>query len=264
MTILLDSKNPAFGSQTDFLKREAIVPVAPLRDGVLFPGAEMVLTFGRPKSLAAIEAAFSHEKLVVLVMQKGANVSEPVPDDLYKIGTLASVERMLKTDGEINALIKGIARVEIVEYPQTEPFLLGKVKTLFDEIEIGDEITALSNHLSAELKKAVNLGKQVDFLVFMNIMSGLESAELANQIAGVLEIKPAEKQTLLEIKNVKEKLARIADYLAHEVKILEIEKKISNKTQEKFDKSIRETVLRERLKTIEKELGEEGENKEMR
>ncbi|MCL4382958.1 MAG: endopeptidase La [Patescibacteria group bacterium] len=264
MTILLDSKNPASGGQTDFLKREAIVPVAPLRDGVIFPGTEMVLTFGRPKSLAAIETAFSHEKLVVLVMQKGANVSEPVPDDLYKIGTLASVERMLKTDGEINALIKGIVRVEIVEYPQTEPFLLGKVKTLFDEIEIGDEITALSNHLSAELKKAVNLGKQVDFLVFMNIMSGLEPAELANQIAGVLEIKPAEKQTLLEIKNVKEKLAIIADYLAHEVKILEIEKKISNKTQEKFDKSIRETVLRERLKTIEKELGEEGENKEMR
>ncbi len=264
MTILLDSKNSPSGGQTDLLKREAMVPVAPLRDGVVFPGTEMVLTFGRPKSLAAIEAAFSHEKLVVLVMQKGANVSEPVPDDLYKIGTLASVERMLKTDGEINALIKGIARVEIMEYPQTEPFLLGKVKTLFDEIEIGDEITALSNHLSAELKKAVNLGKQVDFLVFMNIMSGLEPAELANQIAGVLDIKPAEKQTLLEIKNVKEKLARIADYLAHEVKILEIEKKISNKTQEKFDKSIRETVLRERLKTIEKELGEEGENKEMR
>ncbi|MBI5465436.1 endopeptidase La [Candidatus Gottesmanbacteria bacterium] len=250
MAILLDSS------------KEKIVPVIALRDGVVFPGTEVVLTFGRPKSLAAIEAAFSHEKLVVLVMQKGPNINEPAPEDLHKIGTLAQVERMLKTDGEINALVRGLSRVEIFEFPQLEPFLLGKVSQVPDEVEVTDEVTALCNHLTSELKKAVNLGKPVDFLVFMNIMSGLSSAELANQIAATLELKAPEKQALLETRSVKEKLSKIAEYLTHEIKILEIERRISSKTQERFDKSVRETVLRERLRTITKELGEEEETKE--
>lgn len=243
---------------------EKIVPVVALRDGVVFPGTEVVLTFGRPKSLSAIEAAFSHEKLVVLVMQKNPKINEPTVGDLYKIGTIAQVERILRTNGEINALIHGTNRVEILEFLQLEPFLLGKVRHIFDEIETSDEVTALCNHITSELKKAVNFGKTIDFLVFMNIMSGLGPAELANQIANILEIKPSEKQTLLEIKNVRERLTKIAEYLAHEIKILEIERRITTKTQEKFDKSIRETVLREQLKTIEKELGQEGETKEIR
>ncbi len=253
MAILLDSS-----------KKEKIIPVVALRDGVVFPGTEVVLTFGRPKSLSAIEAAFSHERLVILVMQKSASVNEPDTEDLYQIGTLAQIERMLKSDGEINALVRGLNRVEIKDYPQTEPFLLGKAVPMAEELETSDEITALANHLSGELKKAVNLGKSVDFLVFMNIMSGLPAADLANQIAGTLEIKPEEKQAILEMTSVKERLERIAEYLAHEIKVLEIERRISSKTQERFDKSIREQVLRERLKTITKELGEDEENKDIK
>ncbi|TSC53494.1 MAG: ATP-dependent Lon protease, partial [Microgenomates group bacterium LiPW_16] len=248
----------------DLPKQEKIVPVVALRDGVVFPGNEVVLTFGRPKSMAAIEAAFSHEKLVALLMQKSPNINEPLPPDLHKIGTLAQIERMLKTDGEINALVKGLSRVEILDFPQLEPFLLGKVQQISEEIAASDEVTALCNHLTVELKRAVNLGKSVDFLVFMNIMSGLSPQELADQIAGTLEIKPSEKQALLETRSVKERLTKIVEYLAHEIKILEIERRISSKTQERFDKSIRETVLRERLKTIEKELGEEEEPKELK
>ncbi len=252
MAILLDSS------------KEKLVPVVALRDGVVFPGTEIVLTFGRPKSLAAIEASFAHEKLVVLAMQKSANINEPETQDLYQIGTLAQIERMLRSDGEINALVRGLNRVEIKDYPQTEPFLLGKVAQIPDEIQANDEVTALANHLAGELKKAVNLGKSVDFLVFMNIMSGLPPQDLANQIAGTLEIKPVEKQALLETDSVKERLEKISEYLAHEIKVLEIERRISNKTQERFDKSIREQVLRERLKTITKELGEDEENKDVK
>ncbi|MFH0864138.1 MAG: endopeptidase La [Candidatus Gottesmanbacteria bacterium] len=259
MAVILDTSK-----SNNLQNQDKIVPVVALRDGVVFPATEVVLTFGRPKSLTAIEAAFSHEKLVALVMQKNPNTNEPEPEDLNKIGTLAVVERMLKSDGEINALVKGFSRIEIKEYPQTEPFLLGKVEQLPDELEVSDEITALSNHLASELKRAVNLGKAVDFLVFMNIMSGLPPQDLANQIAGTLEIKPSEKQELLEINSVKVKLTKIGDYLAHETKILEIERKISSKTQERFDKNIREQVLRERLKTITKELGEDDENKDIK
>ena len=255
MAILLDSSKSLTSEEKTF-------PIVALRDGVVFPGSEVVLTFGRSKSLAAVEVAFSHEKQVVLVMQKNPTTNEPNPEDINKIGTLAQIERMLKTDEEINALVKGVSRVEIKEYRQSEPFLLGVISNLVDEVEVSDEVTALSNHLTAELRKAVNLGKSVDFLVFMNIMSGLPPQDLTNQIAGTLDIKPVEKQALLETNNVKERLEKIIGYLAHEVKILELERRISNKTQERFDKSIREQVLRERLKTINKELGEGEETKE--
>ena len=241
-----------------------ILPIVPIRDGVVFPNTEMVLTFGRPRSIAAVEASNATDRLMVLVMQKSPHLHDPMPNDLFTVGTIARVERILKTDGEINALVKGIVRVDILSYEAKDPYFLGKVLESSDEMVQTDEITALINHITTELKKAVNYGKPVDFLSFMNIMSGLASSEFANHVAAVLDLKPAEKQLLLETRNVKDRLTRISDYLTHEVKVLEIEKKIVSKTQEKFDKSVKEAVLRERLKTIEKELGEEGESKEIK
>ena len=240
------------------------LPVIPIRDGVVFPNTEIVLTFGRPRSLQAIEASSNTDRTVVLVMQKTPHLHEPNPQDLYQIGTIARIERLLKTDGEVNALVKGLTRVEILNYISTDPYFIAKIIEVPDEQTNTDEITALVNHITAELKKAVNLGKSVDFLSFMNIMSGLTPSEFSNHVASVLDIKPTEKQLLLETRGVKDRLARISEYLAHETKILEIERKIASKTQEKFDKSVKEAVLRERLKTIEKELGEEGESKEVR
>lgn len=241
-----------------------VLPVIPIRDGVVFPFTEIVLTFGRPKSLSAIEASSSTERIVVLVMQKTSSIQDPLPSDLYSVGTIARIERLVKTDGEVNALVKGLSRVKIISYEGTEPYLLAKVIDVPDEFTVSDEITAIVNHITGELKKAVNLGKSVDFLSFMNIMSGLNPPEFANHVAAILDIKPIERQYILEMTGVKDKLVKIAEHLTHEVKILEIERKIASKTQEKFDKSVKEAVLRERLKTIEKELGEEGETKEIK
>jgi len=241
-----------------------LLPVIPIRDGVVFPNTEIVLTFGRPKSLAAIEASNSTDRVVVLVMQKTSTIQDPIPSDLYTVGTVARIERLVKTDGEINALVKGISRIKILSYESTEPYLLAKIVEVPDEFTSSDEITAIVNHITTELKKAVNVGKSVDFLSFMNIMSGLIPPEFANHVAAILDIKAVERQHLLEMINVRDKLVRIAEHLTHEVKILEIERKIASKTQEKFDKSVKEAVLRERLKTIEKELGEEGETKEIK
>ena len=240
------------------------LPIIPIRDGVVFPNTEIVLTFGRPRSLQAIEASSSTDRTVVLVMQKTPHMHEPNPQDLYTVGTIARIERLLKTDGEVNALVKGQTRVEILSYESTDPYFIAKVIEAPDDDVRNDEITALVNHITAELKRAVNLGKSVDFLSFMNIMSGLSPSEFSNHVSSVLDIKPTEKQLLLETRNVKDRLSRISEYLSHETKILEIERKIASKTQEKFDKSVKEAVLRERLKTIEKELGEEGESKEVR
>lgn len=245
-------------------KNEKIIPVVPIRDGVIFPSTQVLLSFGRQKSVRALEAAFRQDRYVCLVMQKSGLIENPTPADLYQVGTLARIERMIKTDEELNALITGISRVKIISFETLEPFLIAKIVELPEVKEESDEITALYNHLVNEFKKAMQLGKGTDFLTFMNIMSGVSPSELADQIAYVLDIKPSQKQELLEITNVKDRLNKIAEYLSHEVKILEIERKIASKTQQKFDKSIREAVLRERIKTIEKELGEEPEEKEIK
>lgn len=247
------------------LTNEKIIPLVPIRDGVIFPRTETILTFGRQKSVSALDAAFSSDKTIIFALQKELNMNNPKPEDLHTIGTLSSIERMIKDDttSNLSALIKGVSRVKIKSFEAVEPFFLVKVEVLEEKVEESDEVKAFCNHITQEFKKAVNLGKQVDFLVFMNIVSGLSQADLSDHVASVLDIKPSEKQELLETLNVKERLVKINDYLAKEVKLLEIERKISVKTQERFDKSVRETMLRERMKTIEKELGDE-DNKEMK
>src|SRR3989304_6732 len=109
------------------------LPVIPIRDGVVFPNTEIVLTFGRPRSLSAIEASSSTDRNVILVMQKTPHLHEPQPTDLYTVGTVARIERLLKTDGEINALVKGLQRVEILSYQSTDPYFVAKVVDGADE-----------------------------------------------------------------------------------------------------------------------------------
>lgn len=243
---------------------EKIVPVIPIRDGIIFPNTDAVLTFGRPKSLAALDSAFQQERIVCFVLQKNARLNDPGPDDLYMIGTLSRIERMIRTDGEINAQVRGLARVKIVSYEKHESYFMAKVVELPEVVETTEEIKALCNHLTSEFRKAMNYGKSADFLVFMNIMSENSPSELSDLIASALDLKPQERQELLEITDVKVRLQKLTELLAKEVKILELERRIASKTQERFEKGAREAMLRERLKTIEEELGEREENSETR
>lgn len=244
---------------------EKLVPVIPIRDGIIFPSTDSVLTFGRPKSLLALESSFRHERIVCFVLQKNSKLNDPTPQDLYKIGTLSRIERMIRTDGEINAQVRGLSRVKIVGYEEHDSYLMAKVVEIPDVANNTPEIQALCNHLTNEFRRAMNLGKSADFLVFMNIMSETSASELSDLIASVLDLKPTQRQELLEILDVKERLEKVTDFLAREIKVLEIERRIASKTQERFEKGAREAMLRERLKTIEKELGEEegGEIREL-
>ncbi|OGH43903.1 MAG: endopeptidase La [Candidatus Levybacteria bacterium RIFCSPLOWO2_02_FULL_37_18] len=239
---------------------EKVVPIIPIRDGIIFPNTDSVLTFGRPKSLAALEASFKHERIVCFVLQKNSRLNDPTPNDLYEVGTLSRIERMIRTDGEINAQVRGVSRVKILSYEEHGSYLLAKVVELEETSVNTPEIKALCNHLTNEFRRAMNLGKAADFLVFMNIMSETSSSELSDLIASVLDLKPSERQELLEITDVKIRLEKITELLAREIKILEIERRIASKTQERFEKGAREAMLRERLKTIEKELGEDEGN----
>lgn len=244
--------------------QESVLPVVPIRDGIVFPGTEMILTFGRQRSVSAIEAAQSSGKRVVLVMQRNPNINDPTPSDLYQTATIGEIVQMMKNEGEINALVRGLTKVEILSYEAVEPFFVARVMEQGDVVEEDEETRALFNQLTAQLRTAVKLGKTMDFLTFMNIMSGVSPQVLSHQVAGVLDVKPNERQELLELSSIKARLEKEIGYLSREVKILELEKKIANKTQEKFDKNVREQVLRERMKTIENELGEGDENKEFK
>lgn len=246
--------------------RERFIPVIPIRDGIVFPHTESILTFGRPKSLAALESAFAGERIVCFVLQKNPRQNDPDPEDLYSMGTVANIERMIRTEGELNALVRGLSRAKILSYEDHGGYFLAKIEEIEELTAENPEITALSNHLIAEFKKALGLGKQADFLVFMNIMSQITATELADQIASTLDIKGSERQELLETIDIKKRLEKVSEFLSREVKVLELEKKITNKTQENFEKSAKEAILRERLKTIQKELDdtdETGEFKEL-
>src|SRR3990167_9333585 len=245
-------------------RNENLIPVIPIRDGIVFPHTESILTFGRPKSLAALESAFAGERVVCFVLQRNPKQNDPEPSDLYSMGTVSHIERMIRTDGEVSALVRGLARAKIVSYDERSGYLLAKVEEIDEKIEETAEIKALSNHLIAEFKKALSLGKQADFLVFMNIMSEVTPGELADQIASTLDIKGSERQEILETIDIKKRLEKVLDILSREVKVLELERKISSRTQEQFEKSAKEAILRERIKTIEKELGDSEENGEIK
>ncbi|MBI4080158.1 MAG: endopeptidase La [Candidatus Levybacteria bacterium] len=236
---------------------ERIVPVIPIRDGIIFPNTDSVLTFGRPKSLAALESSFQHERIVCFVLQKNARLNDPTVDDLFTIGTLSRIERMIRADGEINAQVRGLSRVKILSFEKHDSFFMAKVVDYPEVVDNTPEIQALCNHLTNEFRRAMNYGKAADFLVFMNIMSENSPSELSDLIASALDLKPADRQELLEMSDVKERLQKLTELLAKEIKVLELEKRIATKTQERFEKGAREAMLRERLKTIEKELGEE-------
>ena len=243
---------------------EKLVPIIPIRDGIIFPKIDSVLTFGRPKSLAALESSFQNERVVCFVLQKNSRLNEPEAEDLFEVGTLSRIERMIRSDGEINAQVKGISRVKILSYEQHDQFLLARVEELEDILDDDPEIKALCNHITNQFRKAINFGKSVDFLAFMNIMSDNSPSELADLVSSVLDVKPPERQELLEMIEVRQRLEKVADLLAKEIKVLELERKLSSKTQERFEKGAREAMLRERLKTIEKELGNSDEDSEIR
>jgi ATP-dependent Lon protease len=243
---------------------EKIVPIIPIRDGIIFPSTDSVLTFGRPKSLSALESAFQNERIVCFVLQRNSRLNDPSPEDLYSIGTLSRIERMIRTDGEINAQVRGLSRVKILSYEKHDAFFTAKVVEVPETVEDTEEVRALCNHLTAEFRKAMNFGKSADFLLFMNIMSENSAPELSDLIASALDLKPGERQELLEMTDVMQRLQKLTELLAKEIKILELERRIASKTQERFEKGAREAMLRERLKTIEEELGEREESNELR
>jgi len=231
-------------------------PVIAVRDGIVFPKTENVLVFGRAKSIATINEALKRDKKMVLIQQMNVNDEDPKKENLLKIGVLVSIEKTIVGEkGEINAMVKGIEKVKIVEFTSELPFFEASVEKVIDIVELGDEINAMVKYISQQMKVAINHGKAVDFVFLMNILNVSTPGDFSYQIAAVLELKEEERQKLLEEQSLKKRLTLEVEYINREVKILEIEQNISAKTQKKFERGMKETFLKEKMKTIEEELG---------
>ncbi len=236
------------------------VPLVPIRDTVVFPETEVILTFGRRQSTLAVASALqSKSKLIALFTQQKHEVNDPKLSDLYRVGTLCVVERTLKNDGEMNVLVRGVSRIHLNKFVKESPFITGEVAKLTETTTHNDDLEAMVRHLTTDFKKAVNLGKPVEFMNFMRLMSGVSAGELIDQIASSLSITIADKQAILETLSINSRAKSVAHNLAHEIKILELERNIASKTQAKFSKNMKDTVLRERMEMIKKELGEDEE-----
>ncbi len=236
-------------------------PVVALREGVVFPHTEAPLTFARPKSNSALEVAAREDKMVVLVSQKNSVVN-PKQEDLHQIGTLCQVLQIMPAGNELWALVRGISRVKIVSYTNLEPYFSAIVEEIPDQLQENDKMIAVAKQILAEFKHAFNLGKPVELPIFMRLMAGVSASELSDQIANTLDANAAIKQEILETSSVLIRLEKVLQQLVHEIKVIELEQSISTQTHAKFDKNMREQVLRERRKTIDTELEKLGGDSE--
>ncbi len=234
------------------------VPIVAIRNSVVFPHTDAVLTFGRKKSVSAINTAFQGDRVIAIFSQKDPRTPDPGIDNLYKVGTIATITQMMSTEGEIHAVVHGQARIKLEELIAQEPHLVGRVTEIAETRKRSAEVDALAKKLLDLFKKGINLGKQAEITTVIRLVSGnVEPYELADQVASLLEIKTSEKQKLLETASLQKRLEKVMSLLTHEVKVLDLERSISSKTQKRFEDQMRKAMLREKKKTIEEELGEE-------
>ncbi len=241
-----------------------LVPFIGLKEGVIFPDTDAVLTFGKPSSIVSVNEASAHSQEVCFVSQKDPKSSTTVIADYYSIGTVCRIIKTLPVNDELHAIVHGLFRVLIKEVVQRDGQIWAVVETLPDDMSTNSTLVALSNRATALIKRVTELGKSnIEPGVLTRIFNSSDPLLISFQIAAVLEIKNDEKQKLLEDGDLETRLTKIGDYLNEEIKVLELERKIENKTQKKFDENMKEAILRERMRSIQKELGEGGEEEEI-
>ena len=232
------------------------VPIIAIRGSVVFPHTDTLLSFVRPSSVIAADTAFQKDRLVAIFTQKDSRINDPEKEDLYEVGTLATITQMMNVEDGTHALVRGQVRVNISEVLSKQPFLYGNVEEIPDILDNSSEILAMSRSLSETFKKALSLGKMVEVLSIVKLVSETSNpSELTDQIASVLDIKSIEKQQLLETFPLLDRMKKVNDLLNKEISIIEIEKTISSKTQQQFDDIMKKNILREKKRAIDKELG---------
>lgn len=252
-----------FKKSTETETKGIIIPVLPLRDVVVFPYMIVPLFVGRERSVSALESAMKMDKGIFLAAQKNAQKDEPTEDDIYPIGTIGTIIQLLRLpDGTVKVLVEGKKRARVREYVPNPDFYLVNIEEIE---EPNSEITAQNEALMRSVNEAFEnyskLSKKVPPELVSTISATNEPGKLSDTIASHLSIKMEDKQKILEISNVAERLEKIYSLLVSETEILEIEERIKRRVKKQMEKTQKDYYLNEQMRAIQKEMGEKDDLK---
>jgi len=253
--LMTEQTLPSFTPDTGFL------PLLPLRDVVVYPHLVIPLFVGRAKSVKALEIASEGNKQIFLLAQKSANKDEPEASDLYEVGTIATVLQMLKLpDGTVKVLVEGVSRAKLTEFQDTDDCFTAKAEVIVDDPEDDHEIQALMRTVFTQFDQYVKLNKKIPPEILTSLATIEDASRLADTITAHLTLKLEEKQSILEMFSVSQRLEHLLGVMEGEIDILQVEKRIRGRVKRQMEKSQREYYLNEQVKAIQKELGEQDEN----
>ncbi len=240
------------------IEASTILPVLPLRDVVVYPHMVIPLFVGRDKSIKALDAAMQDNKQILLIAQRSADVDDPGPKDMYSVGTLASILQLLKLpDGTVKVLVEGGQRATLERFVDADEFFTAEVAPMDDLIDLPEkEVDVLMRSATALFDQYVKLNKKVPPEVLTSLASIDEASRLADTMAAHMSLKLDEKQHVLEIGSVRERLEHLMGLMEGENDVLQMEKRIRSRVKRQMEKNQREYYLNEQMKAIQKELGE--------
>jgi ATP-dependent Lon protease len=237
------------------------LPVLPLRGVVVYPMMWLPLPIGQKRSIRLVEDILPENRMIALVSSRDEQVEEPRPEQIHAVGTAAQIHRVLKTpDGTIRLLVQGIERVRILEYVQEEPYLRARVEVIPERLEDNIELEALTRAVQELFRRLIELEPQMPDELAVMAINVQDAKQLAYLVAGSMRLTHENAQLLLEMDSVHEKLMKLTQLLKKEVEVLELGRKIQSEAQGEMEKMQREYYLREQMKAIQKELGEEDEH----
>ncbi|HLX57939.1 MAG TPA: LON peptidase substrate-binding domain-containing protein, partial [Ktedonobacteraceae bacterium] len=237
-----------------------VLPVLPLKDTVIYPFSVQPLGVGQERSIRLIDEVMRGNRLVTLVAQKSADIEQAGPNDIFKVGTVARIARMIRMpDGAIQIIVQGLERVDIGEFTQEKPYLVAHITARPEIQETDDETEAIKRNVVSYFQRLVALVQNARDEVAAATLNMEEARQVAYVIATYVQMELELRQKILELDSVREKLENLSTYLAHELEIFELGRKIQTSAQEEMGKVQREYLLREQLKAIQRELGEESE-----
>jgi ATP-dependent Lon protease len=234
-----------------------VLPVLPLRDVVVYPHMVIPLFVGREKSIRALEKAMTEDKQILLIAQRNAAEDEPEVDDLHRVGTVSTILQLLKLpDGTIKVLVEGGQRAKILNFLSMDDLFTAQITPLAELIPDEREVEVLARSITTHFDQYIKLNKKVPPEILSSLANIDESSRLADTIAAHMAIKLEEKQKILEIVDVRERLEHLIALMESEIDLLQIEKRIRKRVKGQMEKSQREYYLNEQMKAIQKELGE--------
>ncbi|MCX6899653.1 MAG: endopeptidase La [Verrucomicrobia bacterium] len=239
----------------------AQLPILPLSDLVVFPHMVASLVVTSASSIHLVDDVVAGSRLLGLVLQRDARVENPHAADLHEYGCAGRVLRMLKfPDDSVRVLVQGVQRIRVVKVEREEPYIVARIAPLREEADTSIEVSALASNASKQFQKIISLSPAMPDELKVAALNTQDSGRLTDLIASNLNIALEERQRLLETYSVKSRLARLTDLLNRELEVLELGSEIQSKVASTLSKGQREYFLREQLKQIQKELGEEGEH----